>query len=51
MESGITYDELSEEEKVEFEDCFTSENGEIPERIDSAALNEWVSTSIPFAKC
>lgn len=42
MESGITYDELSEEEKAEFEDCFTSENGEIPERIDSAALNEWV---------
>ena len=42
LEEGIVYDELSDEEKEEYERCFTDENGEIPEKIDSAALNEWL---------
>lgn len=42
LEEGIRYDDLSEEDKEEFEDTFKLESGEIPERIDSSALNEWV---------
>ncbi len=42
IEQGITYEELSEEEKAEYENLFEDENGEIPERIASSALNEWV---------
>ncbi len=40
MEQGIVYDDLSEDEKEEYERFFANENGEIPETIDSAALNE-----------
>ena len=36
------YDELSEEDKQAYEDTFEDENGELPERIDSSALNEWL---------
>ena len=32
--------ELSEEEKEEYENKFTDENGELPESINSSALNE-----------
>ena len=40
---GITYSELSEEEKEEYElTFFDEETGEIPEKIDSAALNLWL---------
>jgi len=42
IEQGITYDELTNEEKEEYENLFEDENGEVPERIDSAALNEWI---------
>ena len=42
IEQGIVYDELSEEDKRAYEDTFEDENGEIPERIDSSALNEWL---------
>ena len=42
IEEGIAYDELSDAEKAEFEDTFENENGELPERINSSALNEWV---------
>lgn len=42
LEQGIVYDELSPEEKAEYEDTFTDENGEMPNRIESAALNEWL---------
>ena len=42
LEEGIAYDELSEEDKAAYEDTFEDENGQLPERIDSAALNEWV---------
>ena len=42
IEQGITYDELTEEEKAEYEEKFIDENGEIPDKIMSSALNEWV---------
>lgn len=42
IEQGITYDELSDEDKAAYEDTFEDENGELPEQISSSALNEWV---------
>ena len=42
MEQGIVYDDLSEEDKEAYEELFADENGEIPEAIDSSALNEWL---------
>ena len=42
LEEGIAYDQLSEEDKAAYEDTFTDENGELPEKIESSALNEWV---------
>lgn len=42
IENGIVYDELSDEDKKEYEDTFTDENGELPEAIQSSALNEWL---------
>lgn len=42
LEEGIVYDELSPEEKAEYEATFADENGELPERIASSALNEWL---------
>ncbi len=42
IEQGITYEDLTEEEKAEYEKTFEDDNGEVPERIASSALNEWV---------
>lgn len=42
LQIGIKYIELSEEEKEEYEETFADENGEIPEQIESNALNEWL---------
>lgn len=42
MEEGISYPDLTDEEKEEYENLFEDENGEIPERINPAALNEWI---------
>ena len=42
LEEGITYDDLSNEEKEEYENKFTDEKGELPDRINAAALNEWI---------
>lgn len=42
MTQGIAYDELSPEEQEEYESTFASENGSLPESIDSSALNEWL---------
>lgn len=42
IEQGIVYDELSEEEKAIYEDTFEQENGELPESINSSALNSWI---------
>ena len=42
IEQGITYADLTDEEKEEYENLFEDVNGEIPERISSSALNEWI---------
>ncbi|MFQ6865514.1 DEAD/DEAH box helicase family protein [Blautia sp.] len=42
IDRGIVYDELSEEDKEIYEGTFKDENGEIPEKIDSSALNTWL---------
>ncbi len=40
---GVKYNELSEEEQLEYEEKFwDEENGGMPEKIDSAALNNWL---------
>ncbi len=40
---GIKYAELSEEEKIQYEEEFVDPiTGEIPEEIDSSALNNWL---------
>ena len=41
LEDGIVYDDLSEEEKEEYEEKFGID-GEIPDKIESSALNKWV---------
>ena len=41
--SGIKYTELSDEEKLKYEEQFTDPiTGEFPEEIDSSALNAWL---------
>ena len=42
IEEGISYEDLSDEEKEEYEDTFADENGELPEFINSSALNTWI---------
>lgn len=42
IEEGIVYDELSEEDKEIYEKTFESEDGELPEKISSSALNTWI---------
>ncbi|MBR3738824.1 MAG: DEAD/DEAH box helicase family protein [Clostridia bacterium] len=42
IQQGIVYDELSDEDKEEYENTFEDENGKLPESIASSALNEWV---------
>ena len=51
IEQGIVYDDLSDEDKQAYEDTFEDENGDLPERIGSSALNEWILTKIRSAKC
>lgn len=42
MERGIVYDELSEEDKEAYEATFGGEQGNLPEAINSSALNSWI---------
>ena len=42
IEQGIVYDELSEEDKEAYENTFENEDGELPEKIESSALNDWI---------
>ncbi len=42
MQKGIVYSDLSIEDREEYENTFVDENGELPESIDSKALNEWI---------
>lgn len=42
IEQGIVYDDLSEEDRETYEQTFTDEDGNLPEKIYSSALNEWI---------
>lgn len=42
IQQGIVYDELTDEEKEEYEAKFADENGDVPECVMPSALNEWV---------
>lgn len=42
IEEGIVYDELSEEDRELYEETFGAEDGKLPERISSSALNTWI---------
>jgi type I restriction enzyme R subunit len=42
IDQGIVYDELSDDDKAAYENTFTDEDGELPEAIQSSAINEWV---------
>jgi type I restriction enzyme R subunit len=42
MTKGISYVELTPEEQEEYENTFADEDGNLPESIDSSALNEWI---------
>lgn len=42
IEQGITYEDLTDAEKEEYENKFIDDNGEVPDKISSSALNEWV---------
>ena len=42
MYEGIYYNKLSEKEKEEYEEKFTDENGDLPDKIENTKLNEFV---------
>lgn len=42
IEQGISYDELSEEEKEQYEETFGDDEGNLPETIGSEGLNTWL---------
>ena len=42
MEQGIVYDELSDEDKEAYEETFANGMDEMPESINSSALNSWI---------
>jgi len=42
LEEGITYDELSDEDKARYEEDFAEEDGSVPDHIPSPALNRFI---------
>ncbi|MEB3103963.1 DEAD/DEAH box helicase family protein [Ferviditalea candida] len=42
LEQGISYDDLSEEDKERYEEDFTDEDGEMPDSIPAPAVNEFI---------
>lgn len=50
IQQGIVYDELTDEEKEEYEAKFADENGDVPECVMPSALNEWVFNEDPIRK-
>lgn len=42
VQQGIVYDELSDEDKEMYENTFEQEDGDIPDKISSSAINDWV---------
>jgi type I restriction enzyme R subunit len=50
MSEGIAYDDLTAEEKEEYENTFADEEGNLPAAIDSSALNQWIFNSDTIRK-
>lgn len=42
IRKGIKFADLSEEEKIRFQETFAGPDGSIPEEIDPSAINEWL---------
>ena len=42
LATGIRYEDLTSEERRQYEETFADENGEYPESISSGALNDWI---------
>ncbi len=42
IEQGIVYEELSPEDRELYEETFKTEDGNMPEKISSSALNTWI---------
>ena len=42
IEDGIVYADLSDEDKLIYENTFEMEDGSLPEAINSSALNDWI---------
>ena len=42
LSNGITYADLDEEQKALYEETFTDTDGNLPESIESSAINNWV---------
>ncbi len=42
LDEGITYDDLSPEEREQFEDDFEETGQEVPDKVDAAEINRWV---------
>ncbi|MGN0194545.1 MAG: DEAD/DEAH box helicase family protein, partial [Pseudoramibacter sp.] len=42
VKEGIAYDELSDEDKAEYEATFAEEAGMVPKKIDASAINNWL---------
>ena len=42
LREGIRYDDLSEEEKDEWDALEWDEDGDVPDRVDAEALNQWL---------
>ncbi len=42
LATGIRYEDLTPEERRQYEETFADENGEYPESISSGALNDWI---------
>ena len=50
LTKGIVYDELSDEDKEQYENTFVDEDGDIPEKIAPSALNNWVMNTDTIRK-
>ncbi len=42
VREGITYDDLSDEEKEEWDAIEWTEDGDVPDRVEAAAVNKWL---------
>lgn len=42
MQNGIRYSELTDDERLKYEETFLNEDGYLPDEIDNSELNQWV---------